>query len=136
MLTLAQALIKLEELKASGQVTTKQLMDLAAQVSLDTAPGYTQGSATLLYSGSINGVSSTARVTTACSAAQAMTASAATTATTTSMAATPTAACVCGTRAIRNISRRPMTPDGQWQFEHNYFYGLSRLKLQEKDRDF
>lgn len=133
MLTLDQAFIKLDELIASGQATTKQLMDLAAQVSLDTAPGYTQGSATLLYSGSINGVSSTARVTTACSAAQAMTASAATT---TSMAATPTAACVCGTRAIRNTSRRPMTPDGQWQFEHNYFYGLSRLKLQEKDRDF
>ncbi|MDP2974721.1 MAG: hypothetical protein Q8N45_00780, partial [Anaerolineales bacterium] len=59
MLTLAQALTKLDELKDSGKVTTTKLMDLAAQVSLDTAPGFTQGSVTLLYSGTINGVSST-----------------------------------------------------------------------------
>ncbi len=59
MLTLAQALTKLDELKASGKVTTTKLMELASQVSLDTAPTYTQGSVTLLYSGTINGVSST-----------------------------------------------------------------------------
>jgi hypothetical protein len=59
MLTLDQALVELGKLTASGNAyTTKQLMDLAAQVSLDAAPGYTQGSVTLLYSGQINGVES------------------------------------------------------------------------------
>lgn len=59
MLTFDQALTELSKLTASGPATTQQLMDLAAKVSLDTAPGYTQGSVTLLYSGEINGVNST-----------------------------------------------------------------------------
>lgn len=58
MLTLEQGITKLDGYLASGKVTTKQLMDLAALVSLDTAPGFTQGSVTVLYSGTINGVSS------------------------------------------------------------------------------
>ncbi|MFZ5557165.1 MAG: VCBS domain-containing protein [Pseudomonadota bacterium] len=59
MLTLDQALDELAKLTAPGNTyTTKQLMDLAAQVSLDAAPNYTQGSVTLLYSGQINGVDS------------------------------------------------------------------------------
>jgi hypothetical protein len=58
MLTLNQAFDELAKLTASGKAITKQLMDLAAQVSLDTAPGYSQGSVTLLYSGQVNGVSS------------------------------------------------------------------------------
>jgi len=53
MLTLDQAFAELSKLTASGKATTKQLMDLAAQVSLNTASGYTQGSVTLLYSGEI-----------------------------------------------------------------------------------
>lgn len=59
MLTLAQALIALDDLKDTGRVSITSLMELAAQVSLDTAPTFTQGSVTLLYSGTINGVSST-----------------------------------------------------------------------------
>ena len=59
MLTKDQALDELAKLQATGKVTTKKLMELAAQVSLDTAPGFTQGSVTVLYSGTINGVSST-----------------------------------------------------------------------------
>jgi hypothetical protein len=58
MLTLTQAFDELAKLTASGKATTKQLMDLAVQLSLDTAPGYSQGSVTLLYSGQVNGVSS------------------------------------------------------------------------------
>lgn len=59
MLTKDQALDELAKLQATGNVTTKKLMELAAQVSLDAAPGFTQGSVTVLYSGTINGVSST-----------------------------------------------------------------------------
>lgn len=59
MLNKDQALDELAKLQATGKVTIKKLMELAAQVSLDTAPGFTQGSVTLLYSGTINGVSST-----------------------------------------------------------------------------
>lgn len=58
MLTLAQALDDLNDLKTTGTATTTKLMELAARVSLDTAPGFTQGSVTLLYSGTVNGVSS------------------------------------------------------------------------------
>jgi hypothetical protein len=59
MLTKDQALDELAKLQATGKVTTKKLMELAAQVSLDATPGFTQGSVTVLYSGTINGVSST-----------------------------------------------------------------------------
>lgn len=58
MLTLDEALAELSKLLPSGNFTTKQLMDLAAEVSLDAASGYTQGSVTLLNSGQINGVNS------------------------------------------------------------------------------
>jgi trimeric autotransporter adhesin len=59
MLTLDQALTKLAEITAPGKTyTTKQLMDLAAQVTLDSLSDKPQGSVTLLYSGQINGVSS------------------------------------------------------------------------------
>ena len=60
MLTLAQAFDELAAITATGKTyTTKQLMDLVGRVSLDAAPGYTQGKVTVLYSGQINGVSST-----------------------------------------------------------------------------
>lgn len=60
MMTLKEALSALAELTKPGATyTTKQLMELAAQVTLDTAPDIKQGSVTLLYSGKINGVEST-----------------------------------------------------------------------------
>jgi hypothetical protein len=60
MLTKDQALDELAKLTAPGKTyTTEQLMKLVERVSLDAAPGYTQGSVTVLYSGDINGVSST-----------------------------------------------------------------------------
>jgi trimeric autotransporter adhesin len=63
MLTLQQAFDQLALLTAPGKkYTAQQLSNLVAQVSLETAPGFTQGSVTLLYSGSINGVSSTTYV--------------------------------------------------------------------------
>jgi Ca2+-binding RTX toxin-like protein len=59
MLTLAQALDELAALTAPGKnYTTWQLKELVARVSLDAAPGYSQGTVTLLYSGGINGVKS------------------------------------------------------------------------------
>jgi RTX calcium-binding nonapeptide repeat (4 copies) len=60
MLTLDQALAQLSTLTAPGKTyTTQQLTDLVKLVSLDAAAGFSQGNVTLLYSGSINGVSST-----------------------------------------------------------------------------
>jgi len=60
MMTLKEALSALAELTKPGATyTTKQLMELTAQVTLDTAPDIKQGSVTLLYSGKINGVEST-----------------------------------------------------------------------------
>jgi RTX calcium-binding nonapeptide repeat (4 copies) len=58
MLTTEQALIKLEELLATGTATPDQLKALVSQVSLGTATGRSQGSVTVLYSGTVNGVSS------------------------------------------------------------------------------
>lgn len=59
MLTVDQALVELNNLKVSGNASTSELAKLAARVSVDAAPGAVQGTVTLLYSGSINGVSST-----------------------------------------------------------------------------
>ena len=58
MLSLDQAFTELAKLTASPKFTTQQLIDLASKVSLETAPTYTQGSVTLLYSGDINGIKS------------------------------------------------------------------------------
>jgi Ca2+-binding RTX toxin-like protein len=57
MLTLDEALQQLSVLR-KGAYSVDDLMKLADQVTLDTAPGKTQGATTLLYSGQINGASS------------------------------------------------------------------------------
>ena len=42
MLTLIQAIDELAKLTAAGPTTTQKLMNLAAQVSLDTAPDHSE----------------------------------------------------------------------------------------------
>ena len=51
-----KAIVKLTKLTSSGKYTVQDLIALGSQVSVDVANGMTQGSVTLLYSGTVNGV--------------------------------------------------------------------------------
>lgn len=57
-LTYGEAMAELAKLTSSGKCTLKDLMALGSRVSVDAANGMAQGSVTLLYSGTVNGVGS------------------------------------------------------------------------------
>lgn len=58
ILTYDEAIVELTKLTSSGKYTVTDLINLGSRVSVDVAQGMTQGSVTLLYSGTVNGVGS------------------------------------------------------------------------------